>query len=644
MNYFEVLPADSHYRANKPLTYAYDGEIESNCVVTVQLKNRTITGVIVGQVDKPKFDAKPIKAILSTTPLPDHCFKLANWMSDYYASSISECLRQFTPAKPIIRKVDQLEIADYPLQQQWHSQLNSAQKTALSQIKSSTSTTILLHGETGSGKTRVYVELATETLAANKSVMILTPEITLTSQLVKVFESHISNYEIVVLHSRLTDAKRKKLWMKILTTTDPLIIIGPRSVIFSPIKNLGLIVLDEAHEPAYKQDQNPRYHAGRVASMLGSITGARVILGSATPSIEDYYLAKSHSAVVEMQQIKTKDHDVDIEVVDIKDRTNFSESQHLSRSLIQKIEEALHQKKQVLIYLNRRGSSRLILCNKCAWQFICPNCDIPLVYHSDKHNVRCHICNFTAKAPISCPECHNTDLIYRSIGSKSLATELARLFPTKNISRFDGDSDDGERLEQVYPDVVSGKVDILVGTQLLAKGLDLPKLGLVGIVAAESSMGLPDFSSEERTFQLLYQVIGRVGRGHGMGKVVIQTYEPESMVIKTAAKRDWIQFYDYCLKDRQQFRYPPFSYLLQLICRRSTETGAKNAASRLRTLLQNLKLQVEIIGPSPAFYARRGDNYYYQIVVKSKTRSDLLTIAGKVPSDWQIDLDPVNLL
>jgi primosomal protein N' (replication factor Y) len=332
------------------------------------------------------------------------------------------------------------------------------------------------------------------------------------------------------------------------------------------------------------------------------------------------------------------------QVVDIKDRTRFTRDPHLSNDLIEAASMTLAAKKQVIIYLNRRGSARLILCNKCGWQSLCPNCDIPLIYHADQHLTRCHICGFKAAPPHSCPDCGNPDIIYKSIGTKALMDSAAKLFPGSRIRRFDGDNTSGERIHEVYHQLRRGEIDILVGTQLLAKGFDLPKLGMVGIVAAESSMALPDFASEERSFQLLYQVMGRVGRGHGQGIVVLQTYEPNNIVVQSALERNYKKFYDNTLKERRQFRFPPFSYLLKLVCRRTTYAGAQAAAEQLAEQLAARKLPAEIVGPTPSFYGRRGRYFYWQLVVKSKQRGHLQAIARSAPASWTPDLDPADLL
>lgn len=643
MNYYEVMPADSHYHANTPLTYSSVEDILIDTAVTISLKNRVAAGVVVSKVAKPKFNVKPLLSIISYQPLPPHTAALAKWMSEYYACTLAEALRQFMPGKQVARQKELAAIVPVLDQLEWHSELVNEQKQAIRSIRENKNTTVLLHGQTGSGKTRVYIELAREALSSGKSVIILTPEITLTAQLEQVIKKHLS-CKLFVIHSQLSASVRKKLWLEMINRKDPSIVIGPRSALFSPIQNIGLMVLDESHEPAYSQNQSPRYHASRVASKLGQLTGSKVVLGSATPLINDYYIADRRQAVVKMENSLSLKSDLSISVIDATKRDNFTINPYISNQLVEEIRRCLSVDKQTMVYLNRRGSSRLILCQNCGWQLICPNCDIPLVYHGDLHICKCHTCNYSAKPPGSCPVCSHPDLIYKSIGSKELASQISKLFPGAVVKRFDGDNQDGERLDQLYPDLKSGKIDIIVGTQILAKGLDLPRLGLVGIISAESSMGLPDFSSEERSFQLLYQVIGRVGRGHGKGRVIVQSYEPRSIIISSSLNRDWESFYSYCLAERKKYNFPPYRYLMQLVCKKLTASGAENASKKVKMKLVNSGIDAEIIGPTPSFYARRGDNYYYQLVIKAKKRSDLIKLSGLVPPDWQITVDPLDLL
>jgi primosomal protein N' (replication factor Y) len=646
MRYYEVFIADARYRGGTPLTYSYDENLEPMSAVTVQLKERMVTGFVLREADKPQFAVKPIRSLLSKKPLPSHSLELAEWIKEYYACSLGEALRQFAPSKPSIRSLSSNNPDLLPPlpQLELESPLTKDQSQALESIASNPSTTVLLHGHTGTGKTRVYLELAKKSLSKGKSVLLLTPEIALTPQLTAAAKKSLGS-KVIVLHSQLSQAERKKIWLFILESSEPIVIVGPRSALFSPVHNLGLVVLDESHEPAYKQDQSPRYNTARVASRIGILTGDIVVLGSATPSLTDYFLAEKHGAVVRMKERAIGGEDkIKTQVIDIKDRANFTLSRYLSNQLINAIKQNLNKKKQVMIYLNRRGSARLILCDKCGWQLLCPNCDIPLVYHADNHSVRCHICGHADSPPSACPECQNPSIVYTSIGTKSLIDEIIRLFPGRTVQRFDSDNAAGERLHELYGKLHKGEVDILVGTQLLAKGLDLPRLGLVGIISAETSLSLPDYSSEERAFQLLYQVIGRVGRGHSNGEVILQSYEPDSLVVRAAVERDWDKFYKYALLERQKFHFPPESFLMQLVCRRATLKGAEEASKKLKEALAAQRLPVEIIGPAPSFYARRGKYYYWQIVVKSKQHSHLAALAKKAPQDCTINIDPINLL
>lgn len=646
--YYEVWPADSRYHGDSVLTYASEYELTAGQVVSVPLRDRIVTAFVAKAVSKPGFKTKTIKNRLSETALPAHVLPLAQWLRTYYATNLGEVLRQFAPSKPVVRRRQAPAglIADPgQLSAALAAPLTKDQRRALTAIKRDPRQTCLLHGATGSGKTRVYLELANTTLASGRSVILLTPEIALTSQLLAAAEEFLGQ-SVRLWHSGLSQAGRKELWFELLEAKQPVVVIGPRSALFSPVQKLGLIVVDEAHEPAYKQQQSPRYHAVRVASQLGALSGAKVLLGSATPNLVDYCLADRHHAVVTMTQLARGDRQAATRhrLVDLRDKTQLSTNSYFSKVLTDEIATTLSKKQQILIYHNRRGSARLILCRQCGWQARCPRCDIQLVYHADSHLVVCHSCNWRQPPQSACPQCANPDIVYKSAGSKAIASELVRLFPQARLKRFDSDNLPGEQVQELYPQLRRGQIDILVGTQLLAKGLDLPKLGLVGVINAETSLSLPDFSSEERSFQLLYQVMGRVGRGHTPGLVVVQSYDPDSQLIKAAIGRNYKQFYDQALAERRSYRFPPFVQLMQLTCRRATSKAAETAAVKLRQRLSAIKLSVEIIGPTPNFYSRQAGYYRWQVVIKSKRRQDLLRLAELVPSDWTIDLDPTDLL
>lgn len=645
MFYYEVWVASSKYRGDRPLTYRSSFELAPLSVVSVPLRNGLATGFVANKVTKPGFTVKEIRANLSDKPLPSHCLALANWISDYYCTSLGEALRQFAPSVPAIRRRAEGDDPGQQIQEDLRLdfKLTAEQISAIDYINNNNSTTVLLHGDTGSGKTRVYLELAEAVLETGRSVIMLTPEIGLTTQLTRAVTEKL-NCPVQLLHSEMTPAARKKAWFKILETDQPMVVIGPRSALFAPLAKVGLIVVDEAHDTAYKQEQTPYYHASRVASRLGNLTGSKVILGSATPS-EDYYLAKRRKAIFRMklQAKSARQADISIEIVDQRDKFNSSKNRYLSDPLIKQVEQALADHKQTILYYNRRGTARLILCSNCGWQLLCPNCDIPLVYHGDDHEARCHTCGYKQVPPGKCPSCGNPDIVFTSIGTKALADLVTSFFPSARVKRFDSDNVKGEKLNELYESVRRGEVDILVGTQLIAKGLDLPKLQLVGIVGADSSLAIPDYSAQERSFQLLYQVIGRVGR-HAAGKIVIQTFEPDSYVIAAAASRNYEAFYVKTLAERRTYRFPPFSYMMKLSCHRSSEAAANKAASDLRTKLATNRLGVEVIGPVPSFRHRIGKNYYYQLVLRAKQRGSLTQLTKQIPAGWSIDLDPINLL
>jgi len=406
-------------------------------------------------------------------------------------------------------------------------------------------------------------------------------------------------------------------------------------------------VLDESHEAAYKQQQAPQYQTGRVASYLAGLTRSTLILGSATPNVSDFYLAEQkNKPIIELTKLaQANQHGkLEITVVDRKDISLFSRSPYLSEPLIKAVESALSRGEQSLLYLNRRGTARLVLCEHCGWQATCPHCDIPLTYHGDSHSIRCHSCNWREPAPTSCPNCGQTGVIYKTAGTKAIEDEVKKLFSTARVARFDTDNLKAERFERHYDAIKAGEVDILVGTQLLAKGLDLPKLSLVGVLLADTSLYLPDFTSQERTFQLITQVLGRVGRGHVAGQAVVQTYHPEHPLLLSAIKGDYQGFYQTEIAERKQYLFPPFCYLLKLSVRRASVSSAESAALKLKAEIESRGIKVRIEGPAPSFYEKLQNKYQWQLVIKALDRGELLKVIAMLPANWSYDLDPLDLL
>jgi primosomal protein N' (replication factor Y) len=642
MVYLEVAVADNSYHGTGVLTYHTEVTVRKGELVFVPLKSKIVPGVVTKIVQKPPFKTRPATILPSSLTLPAHLIDLILWMQYYYAAPLGSVAQLFIPKKIDLTADDsqtpQAPTLDLPF-------LTDDQRRAITQIEKYGSGVSILHGDTGTGKTRIYIELVAKTVHNGKSAIILTPEIGLTSQLSESLRA-VFGGQVIVLHSRLSETSRKKIWTRILSSSDPLVIIGARSALFSPLKNLGLIVVDEMHETAYKQDSSPRYYTPHVASKLGSLLDIPVVLGSATPPIADYFFAEQKGRpIIRMTQTakSSSKTETSVTITDLRNHTNFTKSPVLSDKLIEQIKYAKANGTQSLLFLNRRGTARIILCDVCGWQANCPHCDIPVVYHSDTHTIRCHSCNYNSTPPVNCHKCYNDSILFKSAGTKAIYNEAKKLFPSYSIMRFDNDNKKEERFEQHYNKIREGKVDIIIATQTIAKGLDLPRLSTVGIVVADTTLFVPDFSAHERTYQLLNQVAGRVGRGHVSGTVFVQTYDPGNRLIKIALGKDWQAFYSTELDERRRFLFPPYCYMLKLWCRRATQKSAQEAAEKLADLLKHRK-DVIIEGPAPAYHEKINKSYQWQIIVKSKQRNKLIDIANTLPPNWNFDLDPVNLL
>lgn len=645
MRYFYLVAPSSVVRANQDtLTYHSDSPLAIGTLVRVSVGKRLVNGVVLSVVkDAPTFATKTIASVIAPRPLPGTLIDLAYWLHDYYATHLALVLQTILPAGMHKVRRESKKNATHPIRKRTKIVLNKDQRRALMIINRPGAGTFLLHGVTGSGKTQVYLEAAKHAARQGKSSLILVPEIALTPQLVAEFSQHFQN--LIVTHSGLTEAARHQAWLKVLQQNDePIVIIGPRSALFMPVRNLGLLVIDECHEPSYKQEQSPRYSALRAASILAKAHAAKLILGSATPSITDYYLAsRSKTPIIRLEAPAAQLQPVEIGVVDVTTRSNFSRHRFLSNSLLDAMQDALQQKYQILLFHNRRGTAPTTLCEHCGWNAHCPACFLPLTLHADLHQLHCHLCGRTQTVPPNCPVCREPTIVFKGIGTKLIESEITRLFPKARIARFDADTSQTEAVHNRYQELYDGDIDIMIGTQILAKGLDLPRLALVGVVQADSGLVLPDYAAEERVFQLLCQVIGRAGRGEYPGKVVIQTYQPKHPVVQTAVARDYNEFYLAEIRSRESGQFPPFRYLLKLTCNYKTEAGAITASQKLA---QHLRLQkdITVLGPAPAFYERLGGGYRWQLIVKARQRSTLVAIAQQVPQGWQADLDPASLL
>lgn len=656
-NYYEIAPLKIIRAENDVFTYSSEIKLQCGQIVEIPVGQQVVIGVVWRSVKKPDFETREIQRIISGQPIPEHLIELSKWVSQYYATPLAQVLSGILPAgiakSRRLTKDEKLEMMIAKKHGakdiKHHSCSNflytEQQQSSIEKLDKINSGTILLHGITGSGKTLIYINQAEKVLSSGRSVIILVPEIALTSQLVLNFEKYFKN--IKVLHSKQTEAERHKAWLKILLNDEPQIIIGARSALFAPVKNLGLIIIDEAHEPSFKQEQTPKYSALRASSFLASKFKFKTIFGSATPLVEDYFLAKlaqknGGNEIIKLTELAKKQaKPPKVSIIDLTKKSSHSH-RFLSKKLLSEMSQTLSEKKQVLLYHNRRGSASITMCHNCGWQALCPNCFLPLTLHTDKHKIVCHICGHSEKIPLSCPDCGEPEIIHKGIGTKMIEQEIRKLFPNKKVARFDADSDSDKTVEKMYNEIVSGEIEIIIGTQVIAKGLDLPKLKTVGIIQADAGLALPDFTSSERNFQLIAQVVGRVGRHSTDTNVIVQTFQPDAPSIKFGITQNYTDFYNFEIEKREKENFPPFVYLLKLTCVYKTEKSAiLNAQKEAKIIREKFKGKVQIFGPTPAFYERIGETYRWQIVIKSKKRAPLLEIAREFQGkpQWRVDLD-----
>ena len=646
MHYYEVAPLRIVRATSSTFTYAFPEALHPGQLVTIEVGKKQLVGTVISQTTKPTYATKEIASIVEKTPLPLPLVQLAGWLAEYYTTPLATVLQTVLPrgleknrrARPSQDHISQRD--------RTHILLNDDQTRAITEIEASTDGTVILQGVTGSGKTEVYKELARRTAAAGKSVIVLVPEISLTSQIISEFLHDFP--DVVVTHSHMTEAERHAAWKTVLNADTPQLVIGPRSALFMPVPKLGAIIIDESHEPSYKQAQAPRYSAIRAASVLAKFSRAKVVLGSATPSIADRFLAEAAARpIIRLDRSARGNAQAsDVQVVDMTKRQSFTRHRFISDQLIASIEKNLLNKKQTLIFHNRRGSAATTLCENCGWTATCPNCFIPMTLHADTYELSCHICAHHEKVPTSCPVCHAAEIIHKGIGTKLIETELSKLFKEATIARFDSDTTTDQTINSLYKELYDGEIDIAIGTQVVAKGLDLPHLRTVGVIQADSGLSLPDYAASERAFQLLAQVIGRVGRDEHASEVIVQTYQPTHPAINFGLTQDYESFYTYALELRKKSHFPPYTYLLKLTTIYKTEQAAiRSAKTMAATLKKVLNPDVRLLGPTPAFYERQHDTYRWQLILKSPKREYLIDALSHVPTThWQSELDPASLL
>ena len=533
--------------------------------------------------------------------------------------------------------------------------LTIEQENIIREYINSDDTMFLLKGVTGSGKTEVYMKLVERVLLEGKSAIILVPEIALTPQMIERFKGRFG-VNVALFHSKLSDGERFDEWFRV-KEGKAKVIVGARSAIFLPAKNLGLIIIDEEHENTYKSEQNPKYQTKEVAEYLSELKGCKVILGSATPSIETYYRALTgEMKLLELNSRVDNKAMPPMKVIDMRNELKGGNKSLFSRELFIAIQERLKRKEQIILFLNRRGFSTFVSCRSCGYVFKCDECDISMTYHKNGLLI-CHYCGKTKREPRECPKCHSKYVKFFGAGTQRVEEEVKKYFNNVRILRMDVDTTrDKHSYERIYNTFKNGEADILIGTQMVSKGLDFKNVTLVGILAADMSINIPDYRAAERTFQIITQVAGRAGRGDKQGEVLIQTYTPQHYSLQYAVNYDYEGFYEKEFTVRAMMKYPPFGKLLLINGTSKKEELLKNFMHKITMMIKPLVescLDIEILGPIPCMISKVKENYRWQIVIKgefdsyfSKNIKEILYDENKnVYNDIRIsmDINPNNL-
>ncbi|MCF8008908.1 MAG: primosomal protein N' [Halanaerobiales bacterium] len=639
-------------------TAVFKGKIRKKVVKMVELniKKTDINKYLVQLKNKAPSQYKVLKYFKED---PSQIVLLNNLIKevDVYRGSIDALEK-----KEILKKSEQIKrrIPYKDFDQKLIKDLDPSkeQQRALDIIKkdlfNKKSKTYLLHGVTGSGKTEIYIQLIRKVINKDRSAILLVPEISLTPVMVKRFYSRFGE-KIAILHSGLSTGEKYDEWRSI-KKGKAKIVIGARSAIFAPVKNLGIIIIDEEHENSYKQNNSPYYHAREVAKKRANLNNIDLILGTATPSLESY-----HQAVTKEYVYLSLPNRIDnkvmppVKIIDMKEELKEGNPSIFSRFLQKKLKEALKKNEQAILFLNRRGYSSFVMCRSCGHVIRCDNCDISMTYHKKEDKLICHYCGQSKEVFKNCPNCNSRYIKDFGVGTERIENEMKELLPQARVIRMDMDTTIKKGSHRrILKKLENKEIDILIGTQMVAKGHDYPNISFVGVITADTIMNLPDFRSSERTFQLLTQVAGRTGRGEKDGIVAIQTYNPDHYSVLAAKEHDYQYFYQKEIELRKVLKYPPFTYLINIITLDKDKAKAKSALYDLDRYVKNTKIKMEIIGPSPAPIEKIRNNYRFQLLLKFNKIETRIKALNKIKSEYltdpkynvkyNIDVDPISML
>jgi len=649
---------------NRIFHYSLPIELESERLVgrrvVAPFGTKGRIGYIVDSLTKTGLKGlRMIEEIVDKEPLiSTNLLELARWISKYYVCSLGQALDTILPHnfQPVTTrgKIKQQKpkvfSAFIPSPQQ-----NKILKPIQNNIEEKKFTVFLIHGVTDSGKTEVYLQAIAQAQEVGRQSIFLVPEISLTPQFLSIFEERFGASRIGLWHSRLSQGERYRTWQSAYQGKID-IMIGARSAIFAPFPNLGLIIIDEEHDTSYKQEKRPLYHTRELAQKRAELERATLVLGSATPSLEAFYRALARAKPYRLLTLPERIYERSLPSVDVVDMREELKKRNnrgvFSGKLSEAITERLKRGEQIILFLNRRGYSTFILCRECGFVLKCPNCNVSMVYHFSEKKVKCHYCNHYDEAPRFCPRCGSKKIRYFGTGTEKVEQVVKKMFSRAKVMRMDIDTMHYKYAAQkIFNAFRQRKVDILVGTQLVAKGWDFPGVTLVGVISADTALNLPDFRSAERTFSLITQVAGRSGRGFKRGEVIVQTYNPEHYSIKMALEHNYRSFYEKEMEFRRDLNYPPITNLVAILVRGKDEEKVITASEKIGSLLKREINRATILGPAPAVLNKIAGKYRWQIIIKTTDMGSIGEFFQRHYLGFEekgievnVDVDPVNML
>ncbi|MFW6180566.1 MAG: replication restart helicase PriA [Spirochaetota bacterium] len=644
-----------------PLTYQVAGDVLPEGVagllpgmrVTAPIKNTTAVGIVCATAESTQVQGvRPILEVLDREPVINQdLLDTARWMSRYYLCSLGEALWTVVPRGVLKRGRAAPETGRAPERELSLTQDQQAVcERLIGSLDGGGGEHFLLHGVTGSGKTEIYLRVIHEAVRRGMGAILLVPEISLTPQTVAYFSARLG-HELALLHSRLTRAEKINEWHRLLSGRRR-VAIGARSAVFAPIERIGVIIVDEEHETSYKSDETPRYSARSVAVYRARRHGALLLLGSATPSVESYYLAKQQK--LHLLELPRRVENQKLPSTRVSDLRKARETRFLGAPLMKAVEDRLRRREQVILFLNRRGFSPHVYCENCGHVFRCACCDITLTFHRRTRKLICHYCGYTEPPPDLCPNCRDEGVAFSGFGTEKIESVIGEHFPGAVVVRMDTDTVRRRTaVAEILADFARGRIDILIGTQIVSKGLHFPNVTLVGVVNADIALNFPDFRAAERTFNLITQVSGRAGRGAKGGEVIIQTYNPAHYAIQTARMQDYQEFFIREIAHRKALLYPPFCRIVRLVFRGSDERKVLSTAERAQGFIREQAPPLfSLLGPSLCPISRIKNNYRAHLIIKLERVGPIQQVLagcqqlmrGQGDVYLEIDVDPMSML